>query len=70
VVATRTRVIRGAPAVVRGVVGAELADGVPGPSALLATTVKVYGVPFSSPPTRHDVAVLLQLAPPGVAVTA
>jgi hypothetical protein len=52
-----------------GVTGALGAEGGPFPVALVAITVKVYGVPFVSPVTVHDVDAVVHVAPPGVAVT-
>jgi hypothetical protein len=45
------------------------ADGSLAPASLTATTVKAYSVPPSRPPTMHDVSVVVQVSPPGVAVT-
>jgi hypothetical protein len=53
-------------------VGMTLTDGVdalPGPTALVATTVKVYLVPFVRPAMVQFVVVLVQVAPPGLAET-
>ena len=44
-------------------------DGVLLPLVLVATTVNVYWVPLVSPVTSHDVDAVVQVAPPGVAVT-
>ena len=38
------------------------------PRAFVATTSKVYAVPFASPTTGHDVVADVQVAPPGDAV--
>jgi hypothetical protein len=57
---------------------AEGADTSPAPEEFVSTTLKVYEVPFAKPVTVHDhrlvsedddVKVLVQLAPPGLAVT-
>ena len=48
----------------------DAADGAPGPARLLATTVKVYETPAVRPVTMHDAdEVLVQVLPPGLAVT-
>jgi hypothetical protein len=39
------------------------------PTAFVATTVKVYLVPFVSEVTLHDVVALVHVLPPGDAVT-
>jgi hypothetical protein len=41
----------------------------PVPATLSAVTVNVYDVPVVRPVTVHDVAVVVQVFPPGVAVT-
>lgn len=58
----------GAPGTVRGVIADEADDAEPGPAAFVATTVKVYAVPFDNPVTVQPVAVVVQVAPPGEAV--
>ena len=57
-----------APAAGVGVTGAEGAAEGPVPSAFVAATVKVYDVSVS-PVIVHDVVAVLQVAPPGDAVT-
>ena len=47
--------VAGAPGTVAGVTGAECGEAAEDPSALLATTEYVYGVPLVSPLIRHDV---------------
>jgi hypothetical protein len=64
---------RGAPGVVRGVIGADGVDAAPVPTALTAATVNVYAVPLLSPVTV--VAGAVGLSPPqaeqaGVGTTA
>jgi len=54
--------------VVRGVTDADVAASLL-PAALVATTEKVYPVPLTRPPTVHDVDAVVQVAPPGAAVT-
>ena len=39
------------------------------PTAVVAVAVKVYEVPLVRPVTVHEVDVVVQVAPPGVAVT-
>ena len=46
--------ITGAPGTVRGVTGSDASDSSPVPSSLVATTLKVYGVPLTRPSTMHD----------------
>ena len=60
----------GAPGVVLGVtvVVDDVAAG-PEPAALVATTTKVYAVPLARLSTMHDVESVVQVAPPGLAVT-
>jgi hypothetical protein len=61
----------GAPGVVAGVSG-PVAAVPPGlfPFALVATTVKIYAVPFVRPVTVQVVStVVVHIAPPGAAVT-
>ena len=43
----------GAPGTVAGVTLFEAADAAPGPTALVASTVKVYAVPLARPVTLH-----------------
>ena len=54
-----------------GVTGADGADAAEVPPALLAVAVNVYSVPFVRPDTTHEpkAPAIVQLAPPGVAVT-
>jgi hypothetical protein len=53
-----------------GVTGAEAADSGPVPTALVAVTVKVYGVPLVRPLTVQVVApVVVQVRLPGDEVT-
>jgi hypothetical protein len=56
----------GAPA---GVTLLDAADTAPGPVILKATTVKVYGVPFTSPVTVTGLDVPVPVNPPGDDVT-
>jgi hypothetical protein len=53
---------------VAGVAEAE-AEGLPVPVALVAVTVKVYGVPLVRPGTVQLVAAVVQVNPPGDEVT-
>ena len=53
----------------RGVNAEEGVDDGPLPNEFVARTVKVYGVPFASPITTQDSPVVVQVAPPGAAVT-
>jgi hypothetical protein len=57
----------GAPGVVAGV-AEDAADGMLVPVWLRAVTVIEYVVPFASPVTAHDVAVVAHDDPPGLAV--
>ena len=62
----------GAPGTADGVTRFETADGEPEPTALAATTVNVYAVPFVSPVTTCVVAVvpaLLSTPPAGFEIT-
>jgi hypothetical protein len=59
----------GAPATVAGVAGADAADGGLLPAGLVATTVKVYAVPFVRPETVQLVVDVLQVRLPGDEVT-
>ena len=52
-----------------GVTGAEAVEGNPVPTPLVAVTVKVYGVPFVSPPTVQLVPLVVQVLPSGEEVT-
>ena len=53
-----------------GVVVAEASEGVESPAEFVATTVKVYPVPLVRPEMVQLVAVVVvQVAPPGLAVT-
>ncbi len=60
----------GAPGAVGGAIGVADAgaDAGPGPTALAATTVNVYGVPLVSPLTVQPGVGLVHVAPPGAAV--
>ena len=60
----------GAPGTVAGATGvAETGvDGAPVPIALAAVTVKLYEVPFVSPVIVQPRVVVVQVAPPGLAV--
>ena len=61
---------RGALGVVAGVIEEVGLADIPEPFLLMATTEKVYAVPFVRPQTMHVSAPLvLQVAPPGLAVT-
>ena len=56
--------------VVAGVIEESGLAAAPAPFLLMATTVKVYAVPFVRPETVHvSVPPVLQVAPPGLAVT-
>jgi hypothetical protein len=52
-----------------GVTDDDGAEAGPGPIAFVAVTVNVYAKPFVSPVTVHEVVALVQVAPPGLAVT-
>ena len=57
----------GVDGAVAGVAGAEASDGLPEPTALLAVTVNVYGVPLVSPRTVQLVVTpsgVVQVCPP------
>ena len=57
------------PGTVRGVTGADAADGLDTPATLVAVTVNEYAVPFDKPGTTHDNAPDVEHdAPPGDAV--
>ena len=65
----------GVPGAVAGVAELEASEGAEGPTSLLATTVKVYAVPFVKPETLQFVdgaaaggtmALLQTCAPPGL----
>ena len=43
----------GAPGIVRGVIASDALDGADSPWLLMATTVKVYAVPFVKPLIVH-----------------
>ena len=47
----------------------ESAEASLSPLALRARTENVYDVPLLRPPTVHDVVAVLQVAPPGEALT-
>jgi hypothetical protein len=55
-VAAEAETDAGAPGTVAGVTGAEAADAEDEPTALLATTLYVYAVPFDRPVTSHETA--------------
>ena len=60
----------GAPGTVAGVTGGlEASDAVEFPSALVATTVKVYGVPFVKPVTVIGELTPVPVPPAGEEVT-
>jgi hypothetical protein len=63
--------IAGASGTVAGTTAFDASDGALEPTALVASTVKVYEVPFVSPVTVAVVAVpdTVSVAPPGVATT-
>ena len=52
-----------------GVTAFDGADGGPEPAAFAAVTVKVYAVPFVSPPTTIGLALAVAVFPPGDAMT-
>ena len=52
-----------------GVTAREDADAVEFPTAFVATTRKVYEVPFVRPVTMHEVVAVVQVFEPGVDVT-
>ncbi len=61
----------GAPGTATGVTDPESRESAPSPTAFVAATAKVYGVPFDSPTTGHDRdtrLVMVQKNPPGVLV--
>ena len=65
-------ILAAAPGTVSGVTLFDDTEGVLGPTALVATTVNVYEVPFASPVTTCDVEVLpalLSSPPAGLDVT-
>src|SRR5688500_8267074 len=60
----------GGSGTVRGMMAAEGLDGRPVPVAFVPVTVKLYEAPLVRPPTVQLVApVVVQVAPPGAAVT-
>ena len=59
----------GDPGGVAGVAEFEGTEAALMPLAFFATTVNVYGVPFVRPVTAQEVAILVQVLPPGLAVT-
>jgi hypothetical protein len=59
----------GASGTPAGVTDEDGAEAGPGPIAFVAVTVNVYGTPFVSPVTVHEVVALVQVTPPGLAVT-
>ena len=59
----------GAPGMVTGVTEEEAEDADELPAAFIATTVKVYAVPFDSPVTVAVVPVTVAVNPPGLDVT-
>ena len=52
-----------------GVTAVDAADGTLLPTALVAMTVNVYGVPFVRPVTVHDRVVVVHVRAPGDDVT-
>ncbi len=58
----------GVPGTPAGVTGSDAGEAEPVPAALVAATVNVYAVPFVNPVTVHDKVLVVQVAPPGVAV--
>jgi hypothetical protein len=52
-----------------GVIGPNAVEGWPAPKMLLAVTVNVYGVPLVRPVTVQLSPVVVQVFPPGDAVT-
>ncbi len=52
-----------------GVTAVDAADGTLLPTALVAITVNVYGVPFVRPVTVHDRVVVVHVRAPGDDVT-
>ena len=59
----------GVPGTPAGVTLLEAVDSAPEPTALVALTVKVYGMPLVKPPIVIGLEVLVAVVPPGVAVT-
>ena len=59
----------GALATPTGVTALDDVEAFDEPMALVATTLNVYAVPLARPPTVHDVTPVVQVAPPGLAVT-
>jgi hypothetical protein len=59
----------GAPGIVAGVTAAEADEATELPTAFVATTVKVYAVPFVKPVTVIGVPVPVSVKPPGEEVT-
>jgi hypothetical protein len=59
----------GAPGAVAGVTAGLAADGALVPAPLVAVTVNVYGVPLTRPITVQPSVAVVQVAPPGDAVT-
>jgi hypothetical protein len=59
----------GAPGTVAGVTLLEAADAAPVPTALVAVTVKAYGVPFVNPLTVRGLLPPVAVTPPGLEVT-
>jgi hypothetical protein len=63
------RTLVGASGTVIGVTAADENDGGELPTALVATTVKVYEVPLVNPVTTNGELVPVAVYPPGLAVT-
>ena len=59
----------GAPGTVAGVRAADCDDATLGPRPFVATTVKVYDVPFVNPDTVHDKPRIAHVLLPGLEVT-
>jgi len=59
----------GAPGTVAGVAEDDEIEGAPEPLAFFATTMNVYEIPFVRPVTVHEIKMLVQVLPPGLAVT-
>lgn len=61
--------VAGADPPALGVTELDALDGALEVAPLVATTVKVYAIPFVSPTTLHDVVEVEQVIPPGLEVT-
>ena len=64
-----TAPIVGALGTVAGVIVLDARDGKPEPTELVATTLKVYAVPFIRPATVNGLALPVAVSPPGLEVT-